>query len=96
MPEDSTKPRPETWRELTQFISYLRPYRGRFILAMAASFVSMSFGGLFPFLVGKLLDASIPSIKVVQPSPWLPNLNTIALVLMGTLVIQAVLTLCRR
>jgi ABC-type multidrug transport system fused ATPase/permease subunit len=92
MPEDATNSRPETLRELTQFVSYLRPYRRRFLLAMAASLVSMSFGGLFPFLVGKLLDASIPSVKVIPLSPWLPNLNTIALVLMGTLLIQAVLT----
>src|SRR3984957_21210072 len=92
MPEDNIESRPETLRELTQFVSYLRPYRRRFVLAMAASLVSMSFGGLFPFLVGKLLDASIPSVKVIPISPWLPNLNTIALVLMGTLFIQAVLT----
>ena len=92
MPEDAPTSRPETLRELTQFLSYLRPYRRRFALAMAASMISMSFGGLFPFLVGKLLDASIPSVKVIPISPWLPNLNTIALVLMGTLLIQAVLT----
>jgi ABC-type multidrug transport system fused ATPase/permease subunit len=92
MPEDETKSRPETLRELTQFVTYLRPYRRRFVLAMAASLVSMSFGGLFPFLVGKLLDASIPSVKVIPVSPWLPSLNVIALVLMGTLFIQAVLT----
>ena len=92
MPEDALNSRPETMRELTQFVSYLRPYRKRFLLAMAALMVSMAFGGLFPFLVGQLLDASIPSVKVIPRLPWLPDLNTIALVLMGTLVIQAVLT----
>ena len=92
MPEDAVKSRPETLRELTEFLSYLRPYRRRFAVAMGASMVSMCFGGLFPFLVGKLLDASIPSVKVVAVTPWLPNLDTIAMVLMGTLVIQAALT----
>ncbi|MEA3210062.1 MAG: ATP-binding cassette, subfamily bacterial [Chthoniobacter sp.] len=71
--------------------SYVRPYRGRFVVALVASTVSMAFGSMFPYLVGTLLDASIPSLKVLEAAPWQRDLNTVALVLLGTLLLQAVL-----
>jgi len=58
---------------------------------VVASAVSMSFGLAFPFLVGHLLDAAIPSAKPLPPSAWNPTIGVIALVLVGTLAIQAVL-----
>lgn len=85
-------PKPESLRELTHLFSYLRPYRGRFALAAVASFVSIAFGAAFPYLVGKLLDASIPSLKFIPANAWKPDIDTIALVLIGTLVVQAALT----
>ena len=69
--------------------SYVRPYRGRFILALVASTVSMGFGAMFPYLVGTLLDASIPSLKVVSVAPWQHHLDAVALVLLATLLLQA-------
>ncbi len=84
--------RRETLRELAHLFSYLRPYRRRFYLAMAASFVSMAFGAMFPFFVKHLLDASIPSLKPIAPGAWQPDLNTVAELLIGSLLIQAVLT----
>jgi ATP-binding cassette subfamily B protein len=77
--------------ELAHLFSYVRPYRGRFILALAASSVSMAFGSMFPYLVGTLLDASIPSLKLIEAAPWQRDLNTVALVLLGTLFLQAAL-----
>ena len=51
----------------------------------------MAFGSMFPFLVGRLLDAAIPSLKLIAVQPWERNLDTVALVLLGTLLVQAAL-----
>ena len=82
----------ESLRELAHLFSYVRPYRRRFFVAMAASFISMSFGAMFPFFVKYLLDAAIPSLKPVAAGAWRPDLDTVALLLLGSLVVQAVLT----
>jgi ATP-binding cassette subfamily B protein len=78
--------------EFRELLSWGRAWRGRFRLAMAAQIVSMSFGLFFPYLIGKLVDASVPSLKVLPAESWRPNINTVALVLLGTLAIQAALT----
>jgi ABC-type multidrug transport system fused ATPase/permease subunit len=77
--------------ELAHLFSYVRPYRRRFLLALIASSVSMAFGSMFPYLVGTLLDASIPSVKLFAAAPWQRDLDTVALVLVGTLLVQAAL-----
>ncbi len=77
--------------ELAHLFSYVRPYRGRFVLALVASSVSMAFGSMFPYLVGTLLDASIPSLKILHAAPWQRDLDTVAGVLLGTLLLQAAL-----
>lgn len=71
--------------------SYVKPFRKRFIAAFITSAVSMSFGLMFPILVGYLLDAAIPSIKVPPPGAWRPGINSVSLILVGTLAVQAVL-----
>ncbi len=78
--------------ELAALLAYVRPWRGRFLLAMAALIVSMSFGLLFPLLVGRLMDVAIPSLAAPSLAAWQPSVNTLALLLAGTLVIQSVLT----
>jgi ATP-binding cassette subfamily B protein len=77
--------------EIRDLLAYVLPWRGRFALAVAALVVSMSFGLLFPLLVGNLVDAALPSLAP-PPSAWRPDVNTVALLLVGTLAIQAVLT----
>jgi ATP-binding cassette subfamily B protein len=77
--------------EIGDLLAYVLPWRGRFALAVAALVVSMSFGLLFPLLVGNLVDAALPSLAP-PPSAWRPDVNTVALLLVGTLAIQAVLT----
>ncbi len=62
-----------------------------FLTAMAASTLSMTFGLLFPWLVGHLLDAAIPSVKQPETSVWNPSINAVAIVLFLTLVVQAIL-----
>ena len=82
----------ESLRELLALFQYIRPWRVRFGFAVAASFVSMSFGLMFPWLVGHLLDAAIPSLKPVEVPAWMRDVDTVALVLLGSLAIQAALT----
>ncbi|HEX5177036.1 MAG TPA: ABC transporter transmembrane domain-containing protein, partial [Chthoniobacteraceae bacterium] len=82
----------ESWRDLFYLFRYLAPWRGEFTVAMVALLISMSFGLMFPFLVGYLLDAALPSVKHIPPPEWLGNVDRIALVLIATLVIQAALT----
>jgi ABC transporter fused permease/ATP-binding protein len=78
--------------EILALLSYVRPWRGRFILAMVALIVSMSFGLLFPLLIGRLMDVAIPSAAAPSLQSWKPSVNTIALLLFGTLAVQSVLT----
>lgn len=73
-------------------LAIVAPWRGRFIAAMVASTVSMSFGVMFPLLVGKMWDAAIPSVKAIPTGHWRPDVDTVALILLGTLIIQAGLT----
>ncbi len=71
---------------------YLRPFWKRFTTAMVVSSVSMGFGLMFPFLVGFLIDAAIPSVKTFPAGSWNPSVNEVALLLFGSLAIQAILT----
>lgn len=75
-----------------ELLAVTRPWKGRLILAVIASVVSMSFGLLFPWLMGAMVDAAIPSVKAVKHTGWQSNINSIALVLVGTLAMQAMLT----
>jgi ATP-binding cassette subfamily B protein len=70
----------------------LRPWRKPFSLAVAAQMLSMVFGLAFPWLIGLLVDAAVPSIKMPVPGSWHPSINDVALILAGTLFAQAVLT----
>jgi ATP-binding cassette subfamily B protein len=71
---------------------WVRPYRGRFLAAILVSMVSMSFGLAFPWLAGRLIDAALPSLEPIPPDAWMPGVDTVALVLVGTLAAQAALT----
>jgi len=88
---EADKPPRPSLRELAGLFRYVVPWRGRFVAAMAASFLSMSFGLLFPYLVGNLLDAAIPSIKQPRLPPWMRDVDRVALFLAGSLAVQAVL-----
>ena len=84
--------RGDSLRDLRELWVYVRPWRTGFILASGALLVSMSFGLMFPWLVGHLLDAAIPSVKKVTTSGWRGDVNSVALALLCTLAVQAVLT----
>ena len=78
--------------EIREMLSWGREWRWSFRLAVLAQVISMMFGLLFPYLMGKLMDAALPSVKVLPPGVWRPGITTVALVLLGTLAAQAVLT----
>ena len=82
----------ESVRELAHLFAYVRPYRRRFYAAVVASFVSMGFGAMFPFLVARLLAAATPGLAPMLLAGWRPSLDEIALVLIASLALQAVLT----
>jgi ATP-binding cassette subfamily B protein len=91
-PSNSKPSRGESLDALKHLFSYVRPYRGRFLSAMLMSFVSISFGGLFPVLVSQLLTVATPGLASVHIGSWQPSLNEIAGLLIGSLAVQAVLT----
>jgi ATP-binding cassette subfamily B protein len=78
--------------EIGVLLGHVRPWRGRFIWAMTALMVSMSFGLMFPLLIGRLIDSALPTVAALKMSRWRPDVNTVALLIWGTLVIQAILT----
>jgi ABC transporter fused permease/ATP-binding protein len=78
--------------EFRQMLAVLRPWRRAFIIALAIQVVSMTAGLTFPWLIGKLVDAAVPSIKLPSPDEWHPSINHVALILVGTLLIQSALT----
>ena len=88
-PSIETKPRlrSESLRQAMQVLRYLAPYRVRFSLAIVTLLVSTSLGLAFPYLTGLLLDGSLA--KPDAASGWTGQINTIALVLLGTLALQA-------
>jgi ATP-binding cassette subfamily B protein len=91
-PADAAPQRKHDVAEIRELLGYVRPWRGRFALAVAALIVSMSFGLLFPLLVGRLIDVAIPALDALPAGAWRPTINSVAALLVGTLAIQAVLT----
>ncbi len=92
MTAEPPAPKRHRLSEITQLFAYLRPERRRFLLAVTALLASMSFGLMFPFLVGHLVDAAISSPATPPPDAWKPSVDRVALILTGTLAIQALLT----
>jgi ABC-type multidrug transport system fused ATPase/permease subunit len=75
-----------------ELLGALRPWRTAFSLAVGAQVISMVFGLSFPYLMGHLVDAAVPSVKPLAADGWQPSINEVAVILLGTLVAQAVLT----
>lgn len=97
----------ESLRETLMLFSYLRPYRARFTFALIFIALSAFTTMLFPFLLGKMIDAALPgtSIKLPQgdlpsgavfnPDPFNWSLNTIIILLFLQLTIQMVFSFMR-
>lgn len=78
--------------DFQELLTVTRPWRGTFRVALGAQVVSMMFGLTFPWLMGHLVDAALPSVKLIAADAWRPDVDSVALILIGTLVAQAVLT----
>jgi ATP-binding cassette subfamily B protein len=75
-------------REARQLFGYLRPYRIRFAVAMLFLFSGSLLGLAFPAVAGRLIDLARPGGEVVLRS-WLDDIDAVALLLLGVLVVQA-------
>jgi ATP-binding cassette subfamily B protein len=76
-------------REVTVLFAYLRPYRGWLLAACGALILSSLLSLCFPFLAGSLMDAAVPGTHAQGPR-WLPRqINVVALVMLGILVVQS-------
>ena len=82
----------ESLREAATLFSYLRPYQGLLIAACGALILSSLLSLCFPFLAGSLMDAATPGVSARRPS-WLPHqINSVALLMLGVLAVQATST----
>ncbi|MBA2422620.1 MAG: ATP-binding cassette domain-containing protein [Chitinophagales bacterium] len=57
----------ESLHEALFLFSYLKPYRGKFILALIFIALSAFSTSIFPFLIGKMIDAAVPGTSQSLP-----------------------------
>ena len=89
-PPEEARLRPESLLRASKIFRYLAPYRLRFIGAIAALIVSTAVGLSFPYLTGLLLDSSMAGAFGSAREPaWHTDINSIALVLIASLALQA-------
>jgi ABC-type multidrug transport system fused ATPase/permease subunit len=97
LPIDSkTPPARLTWkglREVVRLLAYLLPYRRKFVAAHLCLLVSSLAGLAFPFFTGRLIDGASRGLGGLSAgSGWAfdaASINTIALLLMLVLAVQA-------
>lgn len=99
----------ENLREALMLFTYLKPYRGKFILALVCIALSAFSTSAFPFLLGKMIDAAAPgSIQsiahdnesaltgfalMLKDAKW--SLNTLIMLIFLQLGIQTVFSFAR-
>ena len=98
----------ESLREAMGLFVYLKPYRGRFILSLVFIVLSAFTTSLFPFFLGKMIDAAAPGTVM----PGTPNtitgstigaglkdihwsLNTTLLLIFAQLLVQTIFSFMR-
>src|ERR1035441_7472365 len=74
----------ESLRQALDLFRYLRPYRGRFIAALASMFTGSLLSLAFPYLAGSFVDAA-----GLHGSGGMTGVDRTALLLMGVLALQA-------
>ena len=79
----------ESFGQMIAFFRYIKPYRKRFIFGLCSLFVGSSMALVFPMLSGGLVDAAMHPLGAKLPLFGTLHLNQIALVLIGTITIQA-------
>ena len=79
-------------KQVSRLLSYVKPYRGRFIAAMVCLFLSSLVGLSFPQFLGALIDAAQGKHKL----SYLPaTLNGIGLLALAVLLAQAFISFFR-
>lgn len=85
------------WSSSRDLFRYVRPYRWRLSGSIVALVISTCLGLAFPWLTGLLLDSAWAGsgapgqAAALSPSwGWTGNINQIALILLGTLAVQAI------
>jgi len=79
----------ESLREALSLARYVRPYRRRFFAGLTTLFFSAGCGLAFPFLAGALIDAALRPGGAGLPLFGALSLNQVALILVGTVSLQA-------
>ena len=87
-------------QQVIRLLSYLRPYRGKFLLGFIFLILSSASFFLFPLLMGRLIGTSTAPTPGSQMSKeildYFPSeLNAVALTLLGVLLIQAIFSYFR-
>lgn len=81
----------ETLKEFNTLFSFVKPYRAYFAAGLIFLFLSSLATMAFPYITGNLLDSAISGTS----TGFLGDINSIALALMGILVVQAFLSFFR-
>jgi ABC transporter fused permease/ATP-binding protein len=76
----------ESLRQALELFRYLRPYRGRFGLALTALFAGSLLSLAFPYLAGSIVDAAVLHSK---GGGGMESVDRTALLLVGVLALQA-------
>ncbi|MBP6698739.1 MAG: hypothetical protein KA175_14055, partial [Flavobacteriales bacterium] len=79
-----------TLRKAMRIFRYLRPYRLHFALMLVLLFITSSLSLVFPFLLGKLLDAQPGQDFWSAPLLDLGNIDSIAKLLAVVFALQAI------
>ncbi len=98
----------ETLKEAFILFSYLKPYKGKFILSLVFIALSAFSTMIFPFLLGKMIDAAAPGANIKLPQSGIDtgmlgfnlktvqwSLNTILLLLFLQLSVQTIFSFMR-
>src|SRR5690554_1375857 len=81
-----------TLKQVKRLMTYLKPYRTKFIIGMVCLFLSSFVTLVFPALVGAMIDAA----QGRQTYPWLaPSLRSIGFISFGFLFIMSILSFFR-
>jgi ABC-type multidrug transport system fused ATPase/permease subunit len=97
--DEKTKVSADSWKKAGRIFSYLKEYRWRFAFGLALLFASSITTLIVPRLMGQMAGIGIPSgtssdwsIDFGALSLDMMNLNTVALVLFGIFLLQALIS----
>ena len=90
-PEDKKKITKKSLKVAVKILRYLKPYKTPFIIGSVFLLLSSLTTMTFPYFMGKLID----SAKSANALSWMNNTNTMALLLIGILLVQSIMSFFR-